>query len=900
MIFNTLFLVLLFRRVASLPNYLAHRPEFRFPRSVYPTRETAPVPSDHVGPRLLLTPYISAGNISEARNLSKVVGQPFGHVPSYSGFLTVNEECNSNLFFWFFPAQNDYERAPIILWLQGGPGASSLFGLFEEIGPFQISKNTSFEISKNPHSFTDREEGFATNQTQIGAELYLALLQLTKTSRWFDNLAEDIFNKLPYEAHVIPYQRFKSALRKWLCWYQNMDKFKRESAYSNEYNFLRDQRQDIMKSFDNLNSFLNQNDVRRALHVGDVIFSETGFNVMMNLRGDMMQSVKTWLEELMEHYRVLYYSGQLDIIVAYAMSVRMFNALNFSAAEEYRNATRVPWYVDGELAGYIKSAGKFTEVLVRNAGHMVPADQPKWAFDLISRFIGGNLLSAAAFALKDDVGSRLILTPYIEEKMFQKARSLSAVNFGPFRDGIPSYAGFFSVNKRFNSNLFFWFFPAENDYETAPVVLWLQGGPGTSSLFGLFTELGPFSVAEDNATLLDNPYSFTDFSAGLATNQTQIGEELYSALVQFFTLFSELRSLPFFITGESYAGKYVPTLGHIIHKKNPTAKLKINLQGLAVGNGWTDPVNMMDMSSFLFQLGFIDNNIRELMHELEEETIRSIESGDFEKAYMANARHHQYYFAYTDYKDMSNFLEKDWVLHREYHVFLNKSDVRRALHVGDADFDYFSFEAFKKLRKDIMKSVKTCLEELLEHYRVLYYSGQLDIVVAYAMSVRMFNALNFSAAEEYRNARRVPWYVDGELAGYMTFVRRKDVRRALHVGDAPFQNQEYVVFEKLTLDFMQSVRPWLEELLEHYRVLYYSGQLDIIVAYALSANMYSKLDFSASEEYRNATRMPWYVDGQLAGLLNICRQQCDIFRQIINNGLDHTTIKWYQHLSHKI
>ena len=40
-------------------------------------------------------------------------------------------------------------------------------------------------------------------------------VRLTKTSRWFDNLAVDMFNKLPYEAHVIPYQIFKSALRKW-------------------------------------------------------------------------------------------------------------------------------------------------------------------------------------------------------------------------------------------------------------------------------------------------------------------------------------------------------------------------------------------------------------------------------------------------------------------------------------------------------------------------------------------------------------------------------------------------------------------------------------------------------------------------------------------------------------
>jgi hypothetical protein len=61
----------------------------------------------------------------------------------------------------------------------------------------------------------------------------------------------------------------------------------------------------------------------------------------------------------------------------------------------------------------------------------------------------------------DDVGSKLILTPYIEDGNIEEARNLSAVRGGPFPDDIPSYSGFFTVNAQYNSNLFFWFFPAE-------------------------------------------------------------------------------------------------------------------------------------------------------------------------------------------------------------------------------------------------------------------------------------------------------------------------------------------------------------------------------------------------------------------------------------------------------
>ena len=96
----TLFLVLLTQRVISMPNY----PTRRLPRSVYTSAEL--IVRSPANSRLILTPFIDSGNISEARNLSRVSGVPFNEdVPSYSGYFTVNETYNSNLFFWFFPAE---------------------------------------------------------------------------------------------------------------------------------------------------------------------------------------------------------------------------------------------------------------------------------------------------------------------------------------------------------------------------------------------------------------------------------------------------------------------------------------------------------------------------------------------------------------------------------------------------------------------------------------------------------------------------------------------------------------------------------------------------------------------------------------------------------------------------
>lgn len=132
-----------------------------------------------VDSKLILTPYVNSGELWKARRLSRVDPQHFLNVTSFSGYLTVDEAHDSNLWFWFFPAASltefykprpeeqdwdnyeaeednkresksfeDYFRLegnlkekPLLLWLQGGPGSSSLFGLFTENGPFFIKED---------------------------------------------------------------------------------------------------------------------------------------------------------------------------------------------------------------------------------------------------------------------------------------------------------------------------------------------------------------------------------------------------------------------------------------------------------------------------------------------------------------------------------------------------------------------------------------------------------------------------------------------------------------------------------------------------------------------------------------------------------------------------------------
>ena len=109
------------------------------------------------------------------------------------------------------------------------------------------------------------------------------------------------------------------------------------------------------------------------------------------LRLLIVSTIFLFIFTIHDAFRVLFYNGQLDVIIAWPLTESFLESLEWDDnARNYTKTERQLWHVNGDLAGYAKVVGNFTSVLVRNAGHMVPYDQPKWAFDLISRFTSGK------------------------------------------------------------------------------------------------------------------------------------------------------------------------------------------------------------------------------------------------------------------------------------------------------------------------------------------------------------------------------------------------------------------------------------------------------------------------------------------------------------------------------
>ncbi|MCE0481680.1 Serine carboxypeptidase-like 50, partial [Datura stramonium] len=197
--------------------------------------------------------------------------------------------------------------------------------------------------------------------------------------------------------------------------------------------------------------------------------------------------------------------------------------------------------------------------------------------------------------------------------------------FNPFGGGGQQFTFHFEggfpggVNSTTGSAIFYTYYEAQKPrtpLSETPILIWLQGGPGCSSMLGNFYELGPWRVSSSHGQnvehlslernpgswnrifgllFLDNPIG-TGFSVAsspeeIPTNQHDVAKHLFIATRKFVALDSLFENRPIYLTGESYAGKYVPAFGYYTLKKNkglPKSR-RLNLAGVAIGNGLTDP-----------------------------------------------------------------------------------------------------------------------------------------------------------------------------------------------------------------------------------------------------------------------------------------------------------------------
>ncbi|XP_054152814.1 probable serine carboxypeptidase CPVL [Oppia nitens] len=337
---------------------------------------------------------------------------------------------------------------------------------------------------------------------------------------------------------------------------------------------------------------------------------------------------------------------------------------------------------------------------------------------------------------------------------------MSRVLTVPNGPNVESYTGFITVNNRYNSNMFFWFIPCFKNPETAPVLVYLEGGPGTSSLVSLFmwgtfnidyklnVTINPWSWNRQLFSIIyvDNPvgtgFSYTnDSDNGYSRDQLTVSQNLYEFLRQFFLVFHDYRKRDLYLGGVSYAGKYVPAFGHyLIQMSN---KSNLNFTGILVGNGFTDPINQLAYDKTLLNLGLIDEN-------------QAIEVQTKQNQFKQLIKSMDYFKASKLFQQLKIFVDK----------YLAQQSVRKAIHIGSDGVVYnmTSRLVFRNLFEDITRSAEPNLTALIDNgYKVLLFTGNLDIIVG----VESTNGLLLN--KNYNRAKRCIWKVNGndpEIAGY--------------------------------------------------------------------------------------------------------------------------------------
>ncbi|KAF5451024.1 hypothetical protein F2P56_031327 [Juglans regia] len=366
-------------------------------------------------------------------------------------------------------------------------------------------------------------------------------------------------------------------------------------------------------------------------------------------------------------------------------------------------------------------------------------------------------------------------------------------------EALPTKTGYLSVNPADSSSaMFYAFYEAQNPISPlsqTPLIIWLQGGPGCSSMFGNFFELGPWRVTSRKARsetfvlepnpgswnrifgllFLDNPigsgFSIASATENIPRDQLSVAKHLFAAITSFIELEPSFKSRPLYFAGESYAGKYVPAIGYYILKANANLPVsqRVNLGGVAIGNGLTDPMTQVAThAANAYHSGLINERQTSELEKAQREVVKLTKMGKWKEATDARTQVLLMLQRMTGLATLHDFSKKVPYETEMVFAFLRKEEVKKALGVKESmAYDVCSDDVAAALHDDFMKSVKFMVEFLLKESKVLLYQGQFDMRDSVVSTEAWVKTMAWEGLSQFLIAERKVWRVNEGLAGYV-------------------------------------------------------------------------------------------------------------------------------------
>lgn len=366
------------------------------------------------------------------------------------------------------------------------------------------------------------------------------------------------------------------------------------------------------------------------------------------------------------------------------------------------------------------------------------------------------------------------------------------------------YSGYVTVNKSAGRALFYWLTESQTKPESKPLVLWLNGGPGCSSIaYGAAEEIGPFHIRSDGKTLYLNPFSwnklanllFLESPAGVGFSYSNTSSDLYTVgdkrtaedayafLLKWFDRFPQYKYREFYIAGESYAGHYVPQLSRLIYQRNKgNSKPVMNFKGFMVGNGVTDDYHdYIGTFEYWWTHGLISDStyksLRDACASGSSEHPSIMCNNAFDKAQQEFGNIDPYSI-YTPPCNNTGSLKRNlmgrypWMgraydpcTERYANEYFNQPEVQKALHANVTGIRYpwsTCSDLVGNYWTDSPVSMLPIYKELIAAgLKIWVYSGDTDAVVPVTATRYSLDALKLPTVTNW-----YPWYDKGRVGGW--------------------------------------------------------------------------------------------------------------------------------------
>ncbi|XP_056635825.1 retinoid-inducible serine carboxypeptidase-like [Diorhabda sublineata] len=327
-----------------------------------------------------------------------------------------------------------------------------------------------------------------------------------------------------------------------------------------------------------------------------------------------------------------------------------------------------------------------------------------------------------------------------------------------------------------------------------PLIIWLQGGPGSSSTgYGNFAELGPLDlelkprnttwVQWANVLFVDNPvgtgFGYIGENGSFALNNTQIAQDFLVFMKDFYQKLPQFENIPLYIFCESYGGKMTPEIALFIYKAQKNGEIPSNLKGVGLGDGWVSPIDsVLTWAPYLLNLGLVDQDGYESIMKQAYKARDAIDREDYEQAFNLWGLIEEVVEKQTYNIDFYNVLLKPTAPIKKiglYRSYLGDalSDIMNDL-VAPAlglthKWDDVDGGVFNALGPDFMRPVIHLVDELLDttDLTVAVYNGQLDLIVDTPGTVNWIKEMKFKDKKLWEHAERLPFHINGFMEGYV-------------------------------------------------------------------------------------------------------------------------------------